>query len=258
MKVVILAGGFGTRLSEETEIKPKPMLEIGGWPILWHIMKTYSSYGYSDFVICAGYKSYVIKDYFYHYYMHSADMTIDMERNTYTYHNSTTEPWKVTIVDTGLSAMTGARIKKIQRFVGEASFMLTYGDGVTDENIRDLVAFHEKGGKLATMTAVQPSGKFGALEIDGENAIRTFQEKPRGDGAWINAGYMVLQPEVFDYLSEDEDCVFERDPLERIARDGQLQAFKHTGFWKPMDTLRDKGELNEMWNSGRAPWKVWN
>lgn len=257
MKVVILAGGFGTRLSEETELKPKPMVEIGGKPIIWHIMKVFSSYGYNDFVICAGYKSYVIKDYFYHYYMHSADMTIDMTNNKITYYNSDIEPWKVTIVDTGLNTMTGARIKRIQSYIGNEAFMLTYGDGVTDENISDLVKYHLSHGKFATMTAVQPSGKFGALGIDTSDIIRTFQEKPKGDGAWINAGYMVLQPEVFNYLSNDEGCVFEREPLEQIAEDGQLKAYKHMGFWKPMDTLRDKGELNDMWDSGKAPWKAW-
>lgn len=257
MKVVILAGGLGTRLSEETTLKPKPMVEIGEKPIVWHILKTYSHYGFNEFIICAGYMSYVIKDYFYHYYMHSADMTVDMENNKIEYHNSDTEPWKVTIVDTGLNAMTGARIKRIQKYIGNEPFMLTYGDGVTNQNISDLVKYHRGHGKIATMTAVQPSGKFGSLGIDSNDEIKTFQEKPKGDGAWINAGYMVLQPEVFGYLSDDDHCVFERTPLENIAQDGQLLAYKHSGFWKPMDTLRDKGELNSMWESGKAPWKVW-
>ena len=257
MKVVILAGGLGTRLSEETTLKPKPMVEIGGKPIIWHILKTYSYYGFNEFVICAGYMSYVIKDYFYHYYMHSADMTIDMEHNKIAYHNSGTEPWKVTIVDTGLNAMTGARIKRVQEYIGNEAFMLTYGDGVINENIADLVEYHRQQGKLATMTAVQPSGKFGALELNDDDEVEMFQEKPKGDGAWINAGYMVLEPGVFDYLTDDDHCVFEREPLQKIAGDGQLQAYKHPGFWKPMDTLRDKGELNAMWESGKAPWKVW-
>ncbi|MFA6815555.1 MAG: glucose-1-phosphate cytidylyltransferase [Lentisphaeria bacterium] len=257
MKVVILAGGLGTRLSEETTLKPKPMVEIGGYPILWHIMKTYSSYGFHEFIICAGYKSYVIKDYFYHYYMHSADMTIDMENNKMTYHNSDSEPWKVTIVDTGMNTMTGARIKCVQKYIGNEPFMLTYGDGVSNENITDLIKYHVAHKKIVTITAVQPSGKFGSLELNSSDAICSFQEKPKGDGAWINAGYMVLQPEIFQYLSDDENCIFERTPLENIAKKGQLQAYKHTGFWKPMDTLRDKGELNDFWNTGKAPWKVW-
>jgi glucose-1-phosphate cytidylyltransferase len=257
MKVVLLAGGLGTRLSEETELRPKPMVEIGGKPILWHIMKIYSHYGFNDFIVCCGYKSYYIKDYFYHYYMHSADMTIDLAGNNVEYHNSGSEPWRITLVDTGLDTMTGGRIKRIQKYVGQEPFMLTYGDGVADININNLVECHKENGKLATLTAVLPTGKFGSLEIDDDNAIRSFYEKPHGDGSWVNGGFFVLQPEVFDYIAEGDATVFERKPLERLAEDGQLQSYKHTGFWKPMDTLRDKIELQQMWEAGDAPWKAW-
>jgi len=257
MKVVLLAGGLGTRLSEETDVKPKPMVEIGGMPILWHIMKNYSHYGFNEFIVCAGYKSYCIKDFFYHYFMHSSDMTFNMQTNQVTYHNSHAEPWKVTIVDTGMNSMTGGRIKRIQSYVKDEPFMLTYGDGVANIDINDLVKHHEKSGKLATLTSVQPSGKFGALQINDSNQITSFMEKPKGDGAWINGGFFVLQPKIFDYITDGDSTVWERDPLENIARDKQLNAYKFTGFWKPMDTLRDKFELNDMWAEKKAPWKVW-
>lgn len=257
MKVVILAGGLGTRLSEETDLRPKPMVEIGDRPILWHIMKLYSYYGFNEFIICCGYKSYYIKDYFYHYYMHSADMTIDMKNNKVSFHNSITEPWKVTLVDTGLNTMTGGRIKHVQDYIGDEPFMLTYGDGVSNINILELVNWHKKNGKIATMTAVQPSGKFGALDITENDSIVAFSEKPKGDGAWVNAGFMVLEPKVFDYIIEGDSTIFERSPLEQLASQNQLQAYKHDGFWKPMDTLRDKSELQAMWNKDIAPWKVW-
>lgn len=257
MKVVLLAGGFGTRISEESEHKPKPMIEIGGKPILWHIMKIYSRYGFNDFVICCGYKGYCIKDYFYHYYMHQADMTIDLGENRMEYHNSAAEPWRVTLVDTGLNTMTGGRIKRVQPYVGEEAFMLTYGDGVSDVDIPALLEQHKASGRLATLTAVQPSGKFGALDIGDDESIKSFQEKPKGDGAWINGGFFVCEPEVFDYIRKGDETVWERDPLESLARDGQLGAYKHEGFWQPMDTLRDKNELEKLWAGGNAPWKIW-
>ena len=257
MKVVLLAGGLGTRISEETDVKPKPMVEIGGMPILWHIMKLYSHYGFNDFVICAGYKAYCIKDFFYHYFMHSADMTFDMITNEVKYHNSHAEPWKVTVVDTGMNSMTGGRIKRIQPYIGNEPFMLTYGDGVSNIPIDELVEHHKKSGKLATLTAVQPSGKFGALDITSSNEITSFKEKPQGDGAWINGGYFICQPEVFSYITEGDSTIWERKPLEKLAKDGQLNAYKFDGFRKPMDTLRDKIELNDMWAANKAPWKVW-
>jgi glucose-1-phosphate cytidylyltransferase len=258
MKVVILAGGFGTRLSEETELKPKPMVEIGGKPILWHIMKIYSSYGFNDFVICCGYKAYVIKDYFHHYYMHQADMTVDLGKNTVEYHDSHAEPWRVTLIDTGLNTMTGGRIKRIQPYIGDEPFMLTYGDGVSNIDIKALIEFHTKNGRLATLTAVQPSGKFGALDLREKNRVAAFAEKPKGDGAWINGGFFVLEPKVFDYITEGDETVWERNPLERLAQENQLDAYKHAGFWQPMDTLRDRKELDAMWNAGTAPWKLWS
>ena len=257
MKVVILAGGFGTRISEESDNKPKPMIEIGGKPILWHIMKIYSSYGFNDFVVCCGYKGYVIKDYFHHYYMHQADMTVDLGLNTTEYHNSTSEPWRVTLVDTGLETMTGGRIKRVEPYIGNEPFMLTYGDGVSDVDIMALVDFHRKSKRLVTLTAVQPSGKFGALEISPASSITSFKEKPRGDGAWINGGFFVCQPEVFSYITAGDATVWERGPLETLASDGQLGAYKHDGFWQPMDMLRDKNELEKLWASGQAPWKRW-
>lgn len=257
MKVVILAGGLGTRISEETDIKPKPMIEVGGKPILWHIMKLYSHYGFNEFVICAGYKAYSIKDFFYHYYMHSSDMTIDMSTNEVTFHHSHAEHWKVTVVDTGLNSMTGGRIKRVQPYIGDESFMLTYGDGVSNVNIQSLVDYHKVSGKLATLTAVQPSGKFGALQLSQSSEVTSFMEKPKGDGAWINGGFFVCEPDVFSYITEDDSCIWERGPMESLSRDGQLGAYKFSGFWKPMDTLRDKLELSEMWDNGNAPWKVW-
>jgi glucose-1-phosphate cytidylyltransferase len=258
MKVVLLAGGYGTRLSEETDFRPKPMVEIGGSPILWHIMKIYSHYGFNDFIICCGYKSYYIKDYFYHYYMHNADITVDLVENRVEYHKSASESWKITLVDTGMETMTGGRIKRIQKYVDNDTFMLTYGDGVADININHLLDYHKERGKLATLTAVLPSGKFGALDIGSDNSIVSFLEKPQGDGFWVNGGFFVLQPGVFDYISDGDATIFERKPLENLANAGQLQAYKHTGFWKPMDTLRDKMELQGFWESGNAPWKVWH
>jgi glucose-1-phosphate cytidylyltransferase len=258
MKVVLLAGGYGTRLSEETELRPKPMVEIGDRPILWHIMKIYSHYGFNDFIICCGYKSYYIKDYFYHYYMHAADITVDLQENKVSYNNSSSEPWKITLVDTGLETMTGGRIKRIQKYVENEPFMLTYGDGVADINITQLIKYHQAHGKHATLTAVQPIGKFGALEIATDNSVVSFFEKPRGDGTWVNGGFFVLQPDVFEYITDGDLMVFEQKPLENLAKVGQLQSYKHTGFWKPMDTLRDKVELQKFWETGNAPWKVWN
>jgi glucose-1-phosphate cytidylyltransferase len=256
MKVVILAGGFGTRLSEETDIKPKPMVEIGGKPILWHIMKIYSHYGFNNFVICLGYKGYVIKEYFANYFLHMSDVTIDLKNNKMEIHNVKAESWKVTLVDTGLNTMTGGRIKKIQSYIGNETFMLTYGDGVGNINIKELLDFHKKHGKYATLTAVQPSGRFGALDLN-DSEIKAFKEKPKGDGAWINGGFFVLEHQIFDYIEGDE-TIWEREPLENLAKDGQLMAYKHKGFWKPMDTLRDKRELEALWQSGNPPWKVWN
>lgn len=255
MKVVILAGGLGTRLSEETSIKPKPMVEIGGMPILWHIMKIYSYHGYNDFIICLGYKGYVIKEYFSNYFLHRSDVTIDLKNNGIKVHDSQAEPWTITLVDTGRDTMTGGRVKRIQEHVGNNPFMLTYGDGVSDVNIGELVRFHEANKGILTVTSVQPQGKFGALSLDGEQ-VSSFLEKPRGDGHWINGGFFVCQPEVFNYISGD-DTIFEKSPLENIAKDAKMFAYKHEGFWKPMDTLRDKIELEESWNNNNAPWKIW-
>lgn len=256
MKVLILAGGTGSRLSEETALRPKPMIEIGGKPILWHIMKIYSFYGYNEFVILCGYKGYMIKEYFANYYRHMADMTIDMETNTTEYHVNHAEPWKVTLIDTGEETMTGGRIKRAKQYVGNESFMLTYGDGVADVDIHALYEYHKKHKKGVTMTSVQPEGRFGALNIDTENQVINFQEKPKGDGSWINGGFFVCEPLVFNYLSDDKS-VFERDPLENLAKDGELIAFKHYGFWKPMDTLRDKNSLEDLMENHRAPWIKW-
>jgi glucose-1-phosphate cytidylyltransferase len=257
MKVVILAGGFGTRISEESHLRPKPMIEIGEKPILWHIMKIYSYYGFNDFIICLGYKGYFIKEYFANYFLHESDITFDFRNSNEKFiHNHAAEPWKVTLVNTGRETMTGGRVKRVQPYVGNEPFMLTYGDGVSNVNIKELVAFHKAHGKLSTVTAIQPVGRFGALDITGTNQVRGFEEKPKGDNAWINAGFFVLQPEVFNYLA-GEKTVFEKEPLENLAKDGQLHAFKHTGFWQPMDTLRDKTSLEELWDSGKAPWKVW-
>ena len=257
MKVLILAGGLGSRLSEETTIKPKPMVEIGGKPILWHIMKIYSTCGYNDFVILCGYKGYMIKEYFANYYNHMSDMTIDMTTNSITHLKNHAEPWKVTLVDTGLNTMTGGRIKRVQNYIGNEPFMLTYGDGVGDVNINELVDYHKKHGKAITMTAVQPEGRFGSLQIDENEKVKSFQEKPKGDGSWINAGFFVCEPKVLDYISDDDKIIFEREPLENLAKDNELYTFKHKGFWKPVDTLRDKTQLEEMIETGIAPWIKW-
>lgn len=257
MKVVLLAGGFGTRLSEETNVRPKPMVEIGGKPILWHIMKIYSSYGFNEFVILLGYKGHYIKEYFTNYFLHQADVTIDLKDNNLTVHNNSSEPWKITLLDTGLNTMTGGRIKKAQEFIGDNPFMMTYGDGVSDINIKELIGFHKNHGKAMTLSSVQPAGRFGALNIDNENRINEFKEKPIGDGNWINAGFFVCQPEVFDYIGPSENEVFEQEPLQNLAKEGQLYTFKHNGFWKPMDSLKDKSDLNQLWNDGSPPWKVW-
>jgi glucose-1-phosphate cytidylyltransferase len=256
MKVVLLAGGLGTRLSEETDVRPKPMVEIGGKPILWHIMKLYSSFGFNEFIICLGYKGYVIKEYFANYFLHMADVTFDMTTNTMVVHKKQAEPWKVTLVDTGADTMTGGRIKRVQEYVGHETFMVTYGDGLSDQNLKNLVEFHQNSKRIGTMTTVQPSGRFGSVDIDQKNGISAFIEKPKGDGAWINAGFFVFEPQIFDYISGD-DSVLEKSPLEKLAKDGQLSAFKHEGFWKPMDTLREKNEFEELWKSGGAPWKQW-
>jgi len=257
MKVLILAGGFGTRLSEETDIKPKPMVEVGGKPILWHIMKTYSHYGVNEFVILLGYKGYFIKEYFANYFLHQSDVTIDMSNGDMEVHNNSSEPWKVTLLDTGLNAMTGARIKKAKEHIGNESFMLTYGDGVADIDIQETLAFHQQHGKLMTMTSAQPEGRFGALNINENDQVTTFEEKPKGDGSWINAGYFVCQPEVLDYIDNGDDVVFEQEPLKNLAKDGEIFTYKHHAFWKPMDSLKDKNDLNELWDKNKAPWKVW-
>ena len=258
MKAVILAGGLGTRLSEETVLRPKPMVEIGGFPILWHILKIYSAHGINDFVICAGYKGYVIKEYFANYFLHMSDVTFDMEKNTMEVHHKRSEPWRVTIVDTGNESMTGGRIKRIEPYVDD-TFCLTYGDGVANINIKALLDFHKSHGKKATLSAVQPPGRYGALNFGGKgsNLIQKFKEKPEGDGSWINGGYFVLEPSIFDYIRGGDETIWERGPLEGLAEAGELAAFRHSGFWRPMDTLRDKIELEELWDSGEAPWKVW-
>lgn len=258
MKVLLLAGGFGTRLSEETDMRPKPMVEIGGRPVLWHIMKLYSKYGFNEFVVLLGYKGYYIKEYFSNYFRHQSDMTIDLENNTTEYFNNKTEPWKITLIDTGLDSMTGGRIKRAQDIVGNESFMLTYGDGVSDVNIDELVEFHKAHGKALTMTSAQPDGRFGALNIGENNQVIEFQEKPKGDGGWINAGFFVCEPKVFDYITEGDGTIFEQKPLKDLAKDGEIHTFKHEGFWKPMDTLRDKQQLQKMWENGKAQWRVWN
>ncbi|PKM82387.1 MAG: glucose-1-phosphate cytidylyltransferase [Firmicutes bacterium HGW-Firmicutes-14] len=255
MKAVILAGGYGTRISEETHLKPKPMIEIGGKPVLWHIMKIYSFYGINEFIICVGYKGYMIKEYFSNYFLHQSDVTFDMCENKMHIHNNHCEPWKVTIVDTGEDTMTGGRIKRIQKYVDGDTFCLTYGDGVSDVNIRELIEFHRKQGTWVTLTAVQPPGRFGAIDLN-HNLIVSFQEKPHGNGGWISGGFFVLEPKVFDFV-EGDSTIWEREPLEKLATAGQLSAFRHKGFWQPMDTLRDKIKLEELWESGQANWKVW-
>lgn len=257
MKIVILAGGLGSRLSEETNVLPKPMLEIGGKPIIWHIMKIYSYYGYNDFVICCGYKGYVIKEYFANFFLHQTDVTIDLANNKMEIHHSNSEKWKVTLVDTGIDTMTGGRIKKVQKYVGDERFMLTYGDGVANVNINELVEFHLKQKKSATVTIVQPAGRFGAVEFDNDNFVKSFQEKPQGDNIWINGGFFVLEPNVFDYIKEGDKTIWERTPLENLTKDNELSAFQHNGFWRPMDTQRDKNELQELWIKNQAEWKIW-
>lgn len=257
MKVVILAGGMGTRLSEETELKPKPMVEIGGKPILWHIMKFYATYGFNDFVVLTGYKSHVIKDYFINYYTRYSDITVNMADNSVEIHKIRHEPWKVTMLYTGQETMTGARIKKAQEYIDGERFMLTYGDGVSNVDINELIKSHESSGKTVTVTAVQPLGRFGALEISLDNSVTSFKEKIKGDGAWINGGFFVCEPEVFNYLTDDEGLLFEAEPLESLSKDNKLNAYKHYGFWRPMDTLRDKTELTNMWKADAAPWAVW-
>lgn len=258
MKVVVLAGGFGTRISEESQFRPKPMIEIGGMPILWHIMKLYSHYGFHDFVICAGYKQHMIKEWFNNYFLYTSDVTFDFtEGKKVILHEQHSEPWRVAVVDTGLNTMTGGRIKRIQKYIGKEPFMLTYGDGVCDVNIRQLVEFHKNHGKLATLTAVKLQQSKGILDIGGDNAVRAFREKSARDSAPINAGFMVLEPQVFDYLDGD-NCVFEQAPLIRLAEEGQLMSYQHTGFWQCMDTEREKKELEKLWSTGHAPWKVWD
>ena len=257
MKVVLLAGGFGTRISEESHLKPKPMIEIGNAPILWHIMKTYSHYGFNEFIICAGYKQNYIKEYFSNYYLYKSDVTFDFANdNSMVVHNSELEPWKVTIVDTGLNTFTGGRIKRIAKYIGNEPFLMTYGDGVCDIDISKLVEFHRAHGKKATMTAVQPGSRFGTMEIGVDNMIQSFAEKSKTAAGWINGGYMVLEPEVFDYIEGDE-TIFERAPMEQLAKEGEMVAYKHEGFWQCMDTLRDKTYLEELINTGKAPWMVW-
>ncbi len=254
MKVVILAGGLGSRLSEETTVRPKPMVELGGKPVLWHIMKIYSHYGLNDFVVCLGYKGYVIKEYFANYFLHMSDVTFDLRTNQMKVHQNTSEPWSVTLVDTGDNTQTGGRLGRVRDHI-DGTFCFTYGDGLSDVNVTELIAFHREQGTHATLTAVQPPGRFGVINFEKEK-ISAFQEKPPGDGSWINGGFFVLEPAVFDQISGD-DTVWEREPLERLAAAGQLSAFKHAGFWQPMDTLRDKIHLEGLWASGNAPWKVW-
>ncbi len=256
MKVVILAGGFGTRLSEETDVRPKPMVEIGGKPILWHIMKTYSSYGFNEFVVLLGYKGYVIKEFFSNYFLHQSDVTIDLANNSMEVHQNESEPWKVTLLETGLNTLTGGRIKRAKDYIGDDDFLLTYGDGLSDVDIVKTVEFHKSHGKNITMTAVQPAGRYGALDIKADNSISSFKEKPKGDGAWINGGFFVCKPEVLNYIAGDS-TTFEQEPLTDLAAEGQLMSFKHDGFWECMDTLRDKTNLCQLWDSDQAPWKQW-
>lgn len=257
MKVVILAGGLGTRLGEETTLRPKPMVEIGGYPILWHIMKIYSHFGFNDFVILCGYMSHSIKEYFANYYTNNSDITVDLRYNSMEVHNTTSEPWKVTMLYTGRNTMTGSRIKRAKEFVGDETFMLTYGDGVSDVDINKLLDCHKKSKKLATLTAVQPSGRFGALKIENDGEISHFQEKPVGDGAWINGGFFVLEPEIFNYIGDGDAVTWEQEPMKTLAASGQLNSYRHSGFWRPMDTMRDKEELINLWESKNAPWAHW-
>ena len=256
MKVVLLAGGLGTRLSEETVSRPKSMVEIGGMPILWHIMTIYSAHGYNDFIVCLGYKGYLIKEYFANYFLHKSDVTVSLKDNSLKVHDSKAEPWNITLVDTGNETMTGGRIKRIQKHVGNEPFLLTYGDGVSDVNITETVAFHQQQKKLCTITVVQPSGRFGAVKIGEGNSVEAFMEKPKGDGGWINGGFFVCEPEVFGYIGGDA-TLWEKGPMEKLASEGQMNAYLHNGFWKPMDTLRDKQELENDWQSNQAKWKIW-
>lgn len=257
MKCILLAGGYGTRITEESQYKPKPMIEVGGMPILWHIMKAYSAYGINDFVICAGYKQYMIKKWFNDYFLYTSDVTFDFTRDKeVVFHEQHAEPWRVTVVDTGTNTMTGGRIRQVQRYIGDEPFLMTYGDAVCDVNIQKLLEFHRSHGKLATLTAVLQEQSKGVLNIGGDNAVRSFREKSQADSAPINAGFMVLEPQVFDYLTGD-DCIFEQEPLSRLAREGQLMSYQHRGFWQCMDTLREKIMLDTLWDSGNAPWKVW-
>ncbi|WP_449437257.1 glucose-1-phosphate cytidylyltransferase [Pedobacter steynii] len=258
MKVVILAGGFGTRLSEETVSIPKPMVQIGDKPIIWHIMKIYSHYGFNDFIILGGYKSYVIKEYFSNYFLHQSDVRIDLSNNSMEILDSKSEPWKITILDTGLNTLTGGRINRAKEYLKDETFLLTYGDGVSNVNIKELVDFHKAHGKSITMTAVQPEGRFGALDINHDsNKVNFFMEKPKGDGSWINGGFFVCEPKVFDYIDKGDETIWERTPLEKLAENNELFAYKHFDFWKPMDTLRDKVQLEEMWENNKASWKLW-
>lgn len=257
LKVIILAGGLGTRISEESHLKPKPMIEIGDKPIIWHIMKIYSFYGFNDFIICLGYKGYLIKEYFANYFLHESDVTFDFKNdNKITLHHKFAEPWKVTLIDTGLNTMTGGRIKRIKDYIGNKTFFMTYGDGVSNVNLKALLRFHKANKKIATVTAIQPLGRFGSLNIDKSDFVKGFVEKPKGDGLWVNGGYFVLEPSIFDYI-DDDNTIFEKEPLEKLAIDENLMAFKHSGFWQPMDTLRDKTFLEELWKDNSAPWKIW-
>lgn len=258
MKVIILAGGLGTRISEESHLKPKPMIEIGGMPIMWHIMKLYSSYGFNDFIICAGYKQYVIKEYFNNYFLHKSDITYDFSsgHNEMIVHNNSLEPWKVTVVDTGINTMTGGRIKRVKKYIDNETFMVTYGDGVSNVNIRELLQFHEEHGKLMTLTGVQPEGRFGIMEFTDETQVKEFREKSQEDSGWINGGFLVCNPKVLDYI-KDDSTMLEREPMEQLAREGQLMCYKHYGFWQCMDTLRDKQKLEALWETDNVPWKTW-
>ena len=257
MKVVILAGGLGTRLSEETEIRPKPMIEIGGMPIIWHIMKIYSTYGFDEFIICLGYKGFIIKEYFANYFLHLSDVTIELSTGNIKVHDCKSESIKMTLIDTGIQTQTGGRIKRIGKYIGNESFMLTYGDGLADINIKNLLKFHKENNKLATITAVRPPGRFGSIILGNNSEVLKFEEKPLGDRSWINGGFFVLEPEVFNYINDD-NTYWEREPMVNLASEGQLSAYEHSGFWKPMDTLRDKTELENLWNNGKAPWKIWD
>lgn len=255
MKAVILAGGLGTRLAEETEVRPKPMVEIGGKPILWHIMKIYSAFGVNEFIVCLGYKGYVIKEYFSNYFLHTSDVTFDLAKNNMEVHHNNAEPWRITLIETGETTMTGGRLKRVREYLGEEDFCFTYGDGIGAVNVAEIIDFHQGHGKLATLTATQMPGRFGALDLDGDS-VTGFREKPRGDGGWINGGFFVLSPKVIDYIEGDQ-TIWERQPMERLALEGQMSAYFHEGFWQPMDTLRDKIRLEELWSSGAAPWKLW-